>query len=176
MTIALLVLALVGTLPGWLLRDRSPLHALGALVGILVLTGMGVWMVYDPAYTAHGDAFAGTLTVLVTVLAIFGGGPVTAAVLHRVDGGGAVERAGNILRGGAWIGSMERAAIFATLLAGWPEGLAVVLALKGLGRYPELKQPGAAERFIIGSFTSVLWALACVGLLLALGGKGGWGG
>ena len=63
---------------------------------------------------------------------------------------------------------MERMAIFATLVAGWPEGLAVVLAMKGLGRYPELKQPGAVERFIIGSFTSVLWALGCAALLHAL--------
>ena len=78
------------------------------------------------------------------------------------------QQAGNILRGGAWIGSMERAAIFTTLIAGWPEGLAIVLAMKGLGRYPELKQPGAAERFIIGSFTSVLWAIACAGVLWSL--------
>ena len=72
------------------------------------------------------------------------------------------------MRGGAWIGAMERAAIFVTLVAGWPEGLAVVLAMKGLGRYPELKHPGAAERFIIGSFTSVLWAIGWAGVLWAL--------
>ena len=35
------------------------------------------------------------------------------------------------------------------------------------GRYPELRNQedtGAAERFIIGTFTSVLWAVACAGL------------
>ena len=50
--------------------------------------------------------------------------------------------------------------------AGRP-GLAIVLAVKGLGRYPELRSQedtGAAERFIIGTFTSVLWAVACVGV------------
>ena len=39
-----------------------------------------------------------------------------------------------------------------------------MLALKGLGRYPELRNAGTgavAERFIIGTFTSVLWAAAC---------------
>lgn len=69
------------------------------------------------------------------------------------------------LRGGTWIGVLERIAVAATLLAGWPEGLAVVLAVKGLARYSELRRPnGAAERFIIGTFASVLWAAACAGV------------
>jgi hypothetical protein len=39
-----------------------------------------------------------------------------------------------------------------------------VLAVKGLGRYPELRaahRPGLAERFIIGTLVSVLWAALC---------------
>ena len=85
-----------------------------------------------------------------------------------------MKQAGHVLRGGAWIGALERVAIFATLVAGWPEGLAIVLALKGLGRYPELRaaedgvRTGAAERFIIGTFTSVLWACACAGVVALL--------
>ncbi|RNL65081.1 hypothetical protein EFK50_03665 [Nocardioides marmoriginsengisoli] len=168
MTIAALLLALAGTLPGWLLSDKTRAHLLGVLVGLGALVGLGGWTLYDPSYSADGEALRATLILLVAVLAAFGGGPVTAAVLHRVDHGGPIESAGDVLRGGAWIGAMERAAIFCTLIAGWPEGLAVVLAMKGLGRYPELKQPGAAERFIIGSFVSVLWAIACAGLLLGL--------
>jgi hypothetical protein len=168
MTIAVLFLALAGTLPGWLLRDTQRAHLLGSVVGVIALLGMGGWLLYDPGYVADGDALRGTLILMVAVLAAFGGGPVTAAVLHRVDHGGPIEQAGNLMRGGAWIGAMERAAIFVTLIAGWPEGLAVVLAMKGLGRYPELKHPGAAERFIIGSFTSVLWAIGWAGVLWAL--------
>lgn len=168
--ISVLLLALAGTLPGWLLSDKNRLHSLGALLGSVVVVGLGIWMVYQPSFEANGDILKGTLTLLLTVLAVFGGGPVTAAALHRVDGGAEMEAAGKILRGGAWIGAMERAAIFTALIAGWPEGLAVVLALKGLGRYPELKHPGAAERFIIGSFASVLWSVACAGVLLAMRG------
>ena len=50
--------------------------------------------------------------------------------------------------------------------------LAVVLVVKGLGRYPELRaaedgvRTGAAERFIIGTFASVLWACACAGIVV----------
>lgn len=168
MIVAALLLALAGTLPGWFLRTEDRAHQIGSALGVLVLLGLGAWSLFDPRYVADGDALRGTLILLVALLAILGGGPVTAAVLHVVDHGGPIEQAGNILRGGAWIGAMERAAIFVTLVAGWPEGLAIVLAMKGLGRYPELKQPGAAERFIIGSFTSVLWALACAGVLWSL--------
>jgi hypothetical protein len=71
---------------------------------------------------------------------------------------------GEVLRGGAWIGSLERLGIFASLVAGWPGGVAVVLAVKGVGRYQELGEAGAAERFIIGTFASVLWAGACAGV------------
>lgn len=168
MTIALLAVALLATLPGWLLPDDSPVHAAGAAVGTLAVLGLGAWMLFDPGWAAAGDAARATHVLLAGALAVFDGGPVAAAVLHRVEIDGRVDDAGQVLRGGAWIGAMERAAIFATVVVGWPEGLAVVLALKGLGRYPELKHPGAAERFIIGSFASVLWALASAGVLVAL--------
>jgi hypothetical protein len=70
-----------------------------------------------------------------------------------------------VLRGGAWIGALERLGIFATLAAGWPEGVAVVLAVKGVGRDHEVSgSTDAAERFIIGTFASVLWACACAGV------------
>ena len=39
-----------------------------------------------------------------------------------------------VLRGGEWIGRVERTAVFATVLTGFPEGIAIALALKGIGR------------------------------------------
>lgn len=65
-----------------------------------------------------------------------------------------------VLRGGEWIGRVERTAVFATVLTGFPEGIAIALALKGIGRYPELKTGSkvASERFIIGTFVSLLAA------------------
>ncbi len=107
--------------------------------------------------------------VLAVVAAVVGGGPATSAVLRLVPepapgGSGAPPAA--VLRGGATIGVLERAAICVSVLVGWPEGIAIVLAVKGLGRYPELREPGTSERFIIGTFTSVLWALACAGVVV----------
>ncbi|WP_024796384.1 hypothetical protein [Tomitella biformata] len=72
------------------------------------------------------------------------------------------------LRGGLAIGILERSAIAAAVLTHWPEGIAVVLAVKGLARYPELRRADASEQFIIGTFTSVLWALAICGVATLL--------
>lgn len=124
------------------------------------------------------------------VVAVLFGGHVVTTVFRAVDRNqrraarpgapegtthaGSVQAAGALLRGGTWIGYLERLAIYAAILAGYPEGIAIALAVKGLARYPELKSPSgsAAERFIIGTFTSVLFACACAGLahrLLHLG-------
>jgi hypothetical protein len=80
----------------------------------------------------------------------------------------------SVLRGGVWIGYLERAAIAATLLAGWPEGVALVLAVKGVGRYPELRgssgtETDASEAFIIGTLVSVLFAAAAAGTARLVG-------
>ncbi len=74
------------------------------------------------------------------------------------------------LGGGAWIGMMERLAIFACLMSGFPEGIAIVLGIKGLARYPELRSPDAAtaQAFIIGTFASVMFAAACAGAATGL--------
>ena len=70
-----------------------------------------------------------------------------------------------LLRGGLWIGILERLAIAVCVLGGHPELISLVVAVKGLGRYPELhRNPEAAERFLIGTAASMLSAVA-IGLL-----------
>jgi hypothetical protein len=137
-------------------------------------------MLLSDGASSWGELSRDVLLLVAGALAITGGGPLTTSVLALVDRGNpkvhSIQQAGEVLRGGALIGALERGAIFATLMAGWPEGLVVVLAIKGLARYPELRgvnQPesvtpqAVAERFIIGTFTSVLWSVTCAGLLLS---------
>ncbi|RZU61389.1 hypothetical protein [Zhihengliuella halotolerans] len=157
---------------------RTPLAiALAALLALAA--GVGVL----------GDALAAAavplaLAVVVSVAAAtLGGGPVAEAMFRwasfKHDGGALLsvgeprvlpargsepEDGGAVLRGGLWIGLLERGAIASALWAGWPEGLAIVLAVKGLGRFTELKQHAAAEQFILGTFASVLWACAAYGV------------
>ena len=171
MNIAVLMLLAVTAVLGLLLtaqgeRVRPPWGALGLAV-LLAVAGALAW--------AGGNARTGVgeLAAVGAVLAaVAGGGPIATAVLGAADpaavgvSGGPQDPA--ILRGGAWIGVLERAAVAASLLAGSAEGLVVVLAVKGLGRYAELRAPAAAERFILGTLASALWAAACVGVALLL--------
>ncbi len=176
LVLALLGFALIAASLGWTRAGR----AIWTPVSLALLAAAAV-------VAAVADDVADgrvAVTVLVTIaglLAVVGGGPITTRVFAFVDnseraaaapGGESLDRAGGageVLRGGAWIGALERLAVFAGLAAGFPEGVAVVLALKGVGRFPDLRhdqgRSGTTERFIIGTFTSVLWAAACAGMV-----------
>jgi hypothetical protein len=74
-----------------------------------------------------------------------------------------------ILRGGAIIGVLERLGVCLAILGGQPVAIAYIVAIKGLGRFAELKEtPVAAERFIIGTLTSMLWAAGIAATVKAL--------
>lgn len=150
---------------------------------VVATAGLAAAVVGVLALPPGPDALRPWGSLLAGLLAAVGGGPVTAQLLAwadrltardaaspadpaTADAADASVRPAPRLRGGAWIGVLERAGIAAGLLSGWPEAIAVVLAVKGLGRYPDLKEGAAAERFIIGTFTSVLWAVGACGLVL----------
>ncbi|MHA6512605.1 hypothetical protein [Tessaracoccus sp. Z1128] len=107
------------------------------------------------------------------------GNPVVRALLRRIDKASApssetevaqtraslgLEAAQRELPGGRWIGMLERLAVYACIVTQFPAGIAMVLAVKGLGRYADLataSESGTSrkgELFIIGTFASMLWA------------------
>lgn len=169
LAILLGVTVLVSLAGWWKTRFAWPAIALAILCIAVVLA-------------ARADSVGRSALIVCTALAVLasavGGGPIAVAILRlashstaprlREPGRPDPTPPEDLLRGGAWIGTLERMAVTAALIAGWPEGLAVVLAVKGLARYPELRSPGAgaSERFIIGTFTSVLWASACAIIIL----------
>lgn len=110
------------------------------------------------------------IVVAALLVSVLGGWGVVALLLRQIEPDGALP---GVLRGGTWIGILERLAITGAVLAGVPEAVAVIIAIKGLGRYPELRatdaeQRGpAAERFIIGTLASYVWA-ALIGVVAAL--------
>jgi hypothetical protein len=114
-------------------------------------------------------SFVVWILVVVTSLGLSAGAGVwiLGAILGRV---GLEVDAPGLLRGGRWIGVLERLAITGGILAGHPEAIAIVIAVKGLGRYPELRggtgevTSRAAERFIVGTLASFLWA-ALIGII-----------
>jgi hypothetical protein len=137
------------------------------------------------AATATGPAPFG-LSVLASgaaiVIAVFGGSPAAGTALDlamggtvapglhggilvasRVDRGApsaAAPEKREVLRGGLTIGVLERLATAGAIVADYPEALAIVVAVKGVGRFTELDAAEARERFIIGTFASLIWAAA----------------
>lgn len=140
---------------------------IGVLTGVVALLGA----LGPPAQPPWSWAAVG----VAALAAVLSGGAVVLCLLDLADatahaGGARVQR--TVLRGGAWIGALERLAMFATVLAGWPEGIAAIVAIKAFARYPELKTgqaTGAIERFIIGTFASLGWAGLCAGIAFVLG-------
>jgi hypothetical protein len=127
----------------------------------------------DPAYRT-------VLSVALGVLGVIAGNPITVWVLSRAktpepaehggivvpaDDGGKGKR--EVLRGGWLIGYLERLAIVAAVVLGRYEIVAAVIAVKGLGRFSELDNAAARERFIIGTLTSIIWAGTCALLIIA---------
>ncbi|MDS1113721.1 hypothetical protein RD149_08065 [Gordonia westfalica] len=160
--------------------------------GLTILLGLAAATAIVAATAGPATGFpAAAATVIAAVAAVTGGGPVVRAVLQLggvraaptpppdPENAPAPENpdpTGNQgpeptdptevgpLRGGRVIGYLERLAVVTTLMAGWPEGLAIILAVKSLARYPELRAPQASEQFIMGTFASVLWAIGLAGI------------
>lgn len=119
----------------------------------------------DPAADVTADPSAASDTPVTAAAALGTAAPAAGTAATSVS-------SVRILRGGAIIGVLERLAVCLAILAGEPVAIAYVVAIKGLGRFAELKEtPVAAERFIIGTLTSLLWAagVAALAKVLVLG-------
>ncbi|RVW03341.1 hypothetical protein [Rhodococcus spongiicola] len=164
------IAALVGTAAGRLGIGPSKRGIVARTAPIVAVAGLaGSALAATTVPPAQGFTLA-MVYVLTVAAAATGGAPMVLAAFRfaqrQPDAG--PEPDDGPLRGGRVIGLLERTAVAVAVLAGWPEGIAVVLAVKGLARYPELREPHASEQFIIGTFTSVLWAIAVAGVGWAL--------
>jgi hypothetical protein len=146
-----------------------------------VLLGIGILTVALP--TPEPPLVVAMLIGLTSfALAVLGGSPAASFALDLathgtvspgVHGGIIVDRGGptataprEVLRGGLAIGYLERAAIAGALIAGYPEAIAIVVAIKGVGRFTELAEAETRERFMIGTLASIVWAAASAGLFV----------
>ncbi|WP_203582152.1 hypothetical protein [Microbacterium hibisci] len=178
-----LFLALCGALVLVVISFRKPADVPLIVAGVLVVLCLIVVTV-SPFNVPLLVGLA--IALLGTALAVLGGNPVTRRVLDvashgRVeegDNGGILLRAPSspgvaagdepvreIMRGGTTIGYLERVAVALGVIAGFPEAIAVIVALKGIGRFSELAAAEARERFIIGTLASLLWACIVAGLV-----------
>ena len=74
--------------------------------------------------------------VLVVITAVWAGKYVVSLVFHAA--GIHTDGDKGLLRGGLWIGYLERLGIVTAILTGYPAGIAVILGVKTLARYAEL--------------------------------------
>lgn len=179
--LAILITAGTVVLSALARRLHQPLLALAALVPVAM---GGLLLAFRLALPAPAWAFWALLALGIAALGVVAGSPLTMLVLRRaapaqseregVAGGIVVDDANGsapreVLRGGAIIGYLERAAIVASIVVGHPEAIAVLVAVKGLGRFSELSAPEVRERFIIGTLVSMIWAAACGGIIWLAG-------
>lgn len=156
---------------------RTPRRAL-----VYVATGLLALAFILAALPEHPAPAVYRILIGITALtlSVIGGGPAAQLVLalatrstsvpganggivvhDRVSG---IEETREVLRGGTTIGFLERFATTGAIMAGFPEALGVLIAIKGVGRFTELEAPEARERFIIGTLVSIVWACLCAGL------------
>ncbi|WP_395243406.1 hypothetical protein ACGGZK_14905 [Agromyces sp. MMS24-K17] len=128
----------------------APVPLLGGIVGVLAFTA-AVLGGGPAAHTALALAMGPSVTP-----GLHGG----ILVADRVTPGDAVipPPRREVLRGGLTIGVLERVASAGAIIIGFPEAIAIVVAVKGVGRFTELEAPEARERFIIGTLASLTWA------------------
>lgn len=177
-----LFLAMCGALALIVVSTRRPATVPLIVAGGLVVLSLIVVVVVP----VNVPLLVGLMIALLgTAVAVLGGNPVTRRVLEiathgrvrdGVNGGiildaeaaGVAEPDANVtdadtasrevMRGGTTIGYLERLAVVIALIAGYPEAIAIVVAVKGVGRFSELAAAEARERFIIGTLSSLLWA------------------
>ncbi|MDQ0615973.1 xanthosine utilization system XapX-like protein [Microbacterium sp. W4I4] len=175
--IAVLLVVLVLSLA----NVRKPTTAVMAVAGVLVAAAVTIVIVLPPAAT---PLLGIPLTVLGFAAATIGGNPFTRRALDiatgkRVreteDGGILIiaahdadpAHARTLMRGGTVIGYLERICTVVAIAVGFPEAIAAIIAVKGIGRFPELAESEARERFIIGTLASLLWSGA-IGTVIRL--------
>lgn len=90
------------------------------------------------------------VAIAAAIIAALIGWPLVPLLLRLTHAGpgSKPERTGaedvEVLRGGLWIGIVERALIAGAIVLGRPELMAVVIAVKGLGRFAEIKSSAVA--------------------------------
>lgn len=161
-------------------RDEWLAFTLDQLAHLFIIIVACVWLSSHPLnnagiiYRTIVDSQKLYLFLCVYIAVIFGGGyfvqKVTQYFMVHIDQN-LMESKPGLRNAGKYIGWLERALVVTFVVAGYPEGIGLLLAAKSLARYPEIKDDKKAhfaEYFLIGTLTSVSVALVAGFVLLKL--------
>ena len=165
--VAVGVATALAVLAAALQREALALPIIAVPLGILALHASGELQPAAPWFVA-------LFTIGLVALATAGGGPLVAFMFDVITyqerkRGKKPKTEPEMLRGGATIGYLERFGLIGAVLIGQPAAVAIIVAVKGLGRFTELDSAAARERFIVGTLGSLIWAATCATAL-----RGAW--
>jgi hypothetical protein len=196
LTVAVVVAAAFVALSIWISLDRrppggKPLLPLAWVAGVFVvlfsISSLGDeiqgplrgWYVgLDFAFTSHLDVDQFVLACGAALFALASCNRVVVLVLGLA--GPTLKEEDSSLKGGRLLGPMERLIVGAAILAGEPAAAAIVIAAKGVLRFPEIQrgQDSPSDRrgpdtnteyFLIGTLSSLLLAAVLAGCVSGSG-------
>jgi len=161
-------------------RDEWMAFTADQAIHFLMIVLASIWLSSDAGDNARNilKTVAGSeklyLYLCMYIAVTFGGGyfvqKVTQYFMRQIDQTLSQEKPG-LPSAGKYIGWLERSLVLTFIVAGYPDGVGLLLAAKALARYPEIKTDTKghfAEYFLIGTLTSVSLALFAGFILLKM--------
>ena len=138
-----------------------------AIVQLVLVAAAGALAALGPA---PASGWSIPLAICAVLAATFGGGIVVMVVLRLA---GHPMTAEDDLPASAWIGMAERFAMTFALAIGQGAIAAVVIAVKALGSYrgDDHGTNRVASIRVLGTLTSVIWALLCFAVLVVVSSR-----
>ncbi len=179
--LALIILVILHAVSDYLkarlTQDDWLSFTLDQFVHLILIIAAAIWLTVNPGENAKTiialllNSTKLYLYLCVYIATTFGGGyfvqKISQYFMREIGEGLAAKKPG-LPKAGKYIGWLERSLVLTFILAGYPEGIGLLLAAKALVRYPEIKDDKGhfAEYFLVGTLTSVTLALvAGFGLL-----------
>lgn len=136
-------------------------HIATILAFAAVLTTTGISRIVALLHISEPAKFRLLLAVTVYVAVVFGGGYLIRYLTRGLSQGITMESASQLKNAGLYIGWLERFLVITAVTIQSPAMVGLILTSKSIARFPELKDVGFAEYFLIGSLLS--FGLALVG-------------
>lgn len=144
----------------WVVFVVDQLAHIGVIVVVAaILTSSSISQVVALFRISPDTRYRFLLTATIYVAVVFGGGYLIRYLTRGLSQGVKVEGASQLKNAGLYIGWLERFLVITAVALQSPAMVGFILTSKSIARFPELKDVGFAEYFLIGSLLSFGLAL-----------------